>query len=73
MISKGHAVRFQEGAVFSLLRSVQTSLAATQRPAQLNVLWQLSGCDEELNAWSCAPILQVLFTFCQIKHKQNFR
>ena len=72
MISTGHGVRFQAGAVFSLLRSVQTALVPTQRPVQLNVLWELSGSDEELNAWSYAPILQVLLNFCQIKHKQNF-
>jgi hypothetical protein len=72
MISTGHEVQFQAGAVFTLLRCVQTALVPTQRPVELNVLWELSGRDEELNAWSYAPIFHVLLTFCQIKHKQNF-
>ena len=72
MISTGHGVRFQAGAIFSLLRSAQTALVPTQRPVQLNVLGELSGSDKELNAWSNAPIIQVHLTCCQIKHKQNF-
>lgn len=72
MISTGHGVRFQAGAVFSLLCSVQTALVPTRRPVQLNELWELSNIDKELNAWSHASILQALLTCCQIKHKQNF-
>ena len=50
-------VRLHAGPVFSFLHSVQTALVHTQLPAQLNVLWESSGRDEEPNSWSYASSL----------------